>query len=190
LNRQSGSMPKLASLKPLYTFFCGVPGETMESLIETKDLILKLLKENPNCYLGVGADWKPYPGSVMADKAVEEYGLSLPDNLFGWAAIDSFDADKLVHPWYTKEMNNMIKLLQIAGQALDNKIKEFRKDMGLILGNFIYFLSMLYKPVLLLRLKYNFTSFLLEYNLKNYLFHHIGKLMVRVKTISSIFKTR
>jgi len=188
--RVNQKIAKFSSLKPHYNFFCGVPGETMESLIETKALIIKLLKDNPNCYLGVGADWKPYPGSVMADKAVEEYGLSLPDNLLGWAAIDSFDADKLVHPWYTKEINNMIKLLQIAGQALDNKIKEFRKDMGLILGNFIYFLSVLYKPILLLRLKYNFTSFLLEYNLKNYLFHHIGKLMVRVKRISSIFKTR
>jgi len=188
--RVNQKIAKFSSLKPHYNFFCGVPGETMESLIETKDLILKLLKENPNCYLGVGADWKPYPGSVMADKAVEEYGLSLPDNLFGWAAIDSFDADKLVHPWYTKEMNNMIKLLQIAGQALDNKIKEFKKDMGFIFGNLIYFLSMLYKPVLLLRLKYNFTSFLLEYDLKNYLFQHMGKLMVRIKTISSIFKTR
>ena len=188
--RVNKKLARYPSLKPHYNFFCGVPGETMKSLIETKALIIKLIKDNPNCYLGVGADWKPYPGSAMADKAVEAYGLSLPDNLLGWAAIDSFDADKLVHPWYTKEMNNMIKLLQIAGQMLDNKIREFRKDLGLVLGNFIFFLSVLYKPILLLRLRYNFTSFLLEYNLKNYLFHHIGELMVKVKAISSIFKTR
>jgi len=187
VNQKIANFP---SLRPHYNFFCGIPGETMESLIETKHLILRLLKDNPNCYLGVGADWKPLPGSAMTDRAVDEYDLSLPDNLMEWAAIDSFDADKLIHPWYTKEMNNMIKLLQIAGQMLDNKIKEFRKDMGLILGNFIYFLSTLYKPILLLRLKYNFTSFLLEYNLKNYLFHHIGQSMVRVKRISSLFKTR
>lgn len=181
---------KFPSLRPHYNFFCGIPEETMESLIETKQLILRLLKDNPNCYLGVGADWKPLPGSVMTDRAIERYGLSLPEDLFQWAAIDSFDADKLIHPWYTKEMNNMIKLLQIAGQVLDNKIKEFRKDMGLILGNFLYFLSVLYKPILLLRLKYNFTSFLFEYNLKNYFFHHIGKLIVSVKRKASFFKTR
>jgi radical SAM superfamily enzyme YgiQ (UPF0313 family) len=179
---------KFPSLRPHYNFFCGIPGETMESLIETKHLILRLLKDNPNCYLGVGADWKPLPGSVMTDRAVDEYNLSLPANLFEWAAIDSFDADKLIHPWYTKEMNNMIKLLQIAGQLLDKKIKEFRKDLGPILGNFIFLLSILYKPILLLRLKYNVNSFMIEYDLRNFFFHRIGRLMSKFKTLSSILK--
>lgn len=186
--RVNQKLAKFPSLKPHYNFFCGVPGETMESLIETKQLVLKLLKDNPNCYLGVGADWKPYPGSVMTEKAVEKYGLKLPENLTEWTAIDSFDADKLVHPWYTKEMNNMIKLLQISGQALDSKIKDFKEDMGFVFGNLIYFLSILYRPILLIRLKYNFTLFLFEYNLKNYLFSHIGKLMVELKKFFSVLK--
>jgi radical SAM superfamily enzyme YgiQ (UPF0313 family) len=174
--RVNEKLAKYPSLKPHYNFFCGVPGETMQSLIQTKELILRLIKDNPHCYLGVGADWKPLPGSVMTDQAVEKYGLSLPKSLADWAAIDSFDAKKIVHPWYTKKMNNMIKLLQIAGQLLDNKIIDFRRDLGRVVGNVVYILSVLYKPILLFRLKHNFTFMLIEFHIRNYLFQNLGKI--------------
>jgi radical SAM superfamily enzyme YgiQ (UPF0313 family) len=179
--RVNQKLTKYPSLKPHYNFFCGVPGETIRSLIQTKELLLNLLSDNPHCYLGVGADWKPLPGSAMTSKAVDEYKLSLPATLSEWAAIDSYDAEKIVHPWYTKEMNRMIRLLQIAGQLLDGKISDHRKDLGFIIGNVLYVFTILYKPILSFRLKYNITSFLIEYDIRNILFRYFGRLLRLVK---------
>lgn len=178
VNRKLAAYP---SLKPHYNFFCGIPGENLESLIETKKLLIRLLADNPNCYLGVGADWKPFPGSVLTETAVNKYGFKLPRNLSEWSAIDSYDAEKLLHPWYTKKMNDMIKLLQITGLSLDNKINDFRKDMGNIVGNSIYMLSAIYRPILLFRLKYNFTSFLFEYMMSKILLKSLGNLITKLK---------
>jgi len=172
--RVNRKLARFPSLKPHYNFFCGVPGETLETIIKTKELILQLVKDHPGCYLGVGADWKPLPGSVMTEEAVEDYGLQLPQSLSEWAAIDSFDAKKIVHPWYTKKMDNMIRLLQIAGQLLDRKVADYRKDMGVVAGNVIYILAMLYRPILSFRLKHNFASCLVEYHVKTFLFRRLG----------------
>ena len=175
--RVNEKLSRYPSLKPHYNFFCGIPGESFETLIETKEVLLQMIDTHPGCYLGVGADWKPLPGSVMTERAVEEYHLQLPGSLEAWAKIDSFDADKLEHPWYTKEINNMIKLLQLAGQFLDNKIFDFQKELGPILGKAVQLLANLYKPVLRFRLKYNFTTFLIEYRIKIFALRSVGKLM-------------
>lgn len=167
--RVNRKLARFPTLRPHYNFFCGVPGETYEDLLQTKELLLQLLKEHPGAYLGVGADWKPLPGSVMTDVAVKEYGLRLPQNLMEWASIDSFDARKIVHPWYTPSFNRMIKLLQIAGALLDNKVPDFHRQMG-ILGFILFLLRILYLPFLKARLRYNFTFILVEYELKKILF--------------------
>lgn len=173
--RVNQKLAKYPSLKPHYNFFCGVPGETFESLIETKDLLIQLVKDNPNCYLGVGADWKPHPGSAMTDWAVRDYALKLPNNLIEWAAIDSFDAKKIVHPWYTKQVNSMIKLLQIAGQLLDRKIIDHRKSLGFTFGWLISIAALIYRPILSLRLKYNFSRYMIEYDIKDIIFKYFAK---------------
>lgn len=161
-------------LRPHYNFFCGVPGETYESILQTKQLLLKLLKDHPGAYLGVGADWKPLPGSAMTETAVKEYGLQLPRNLEEWASIDSFDAQKIYHPWYTEKSNNMIKLLQISGVLLDRKIHDYHKMIG-VAGYILLFFRYLYQPILRFRLKNNFAAFLVEYDLKKVFFQGLVK---------------
>lgn len=166
--RVNRKLARFPSLRPHYNFFCGVPGETYEDLLKTKELLLQLLTDHPGAYLGVGADWKPLPGSVMTDMAVKEYGLRLPQNLMEWASIDSFDARKIVHPWYTPRFNRMIKLLQITGAVLDRKVPEFHRQMG-IFGFILFFVRLVYLPFLKARLKFNLASFLLEYEAKRIL---------------------
>jgi radical SAM superfamily enzyme YgiQ (UPF0313 family) len=172
--RVNRKLAKFPSLKPHYNFFCGVPGETYEDLLQTKELLLQLLKDHPGAYLGVGADWKPLPGSVMTESAVKEYGLKMPQNLEEWASIDSFDAQKIYHPWYTEKLNNMIKLLQISGALLDQKIHDYRKTIGLA-GYVLLFFRNLYYPILRFRLKNNFTDFLIEFDIKKYFFNWFTK---------------
>jgi radical SAM superfamily enzyme YgiQ (UPF0313 family) len=174
--RVSKKMAKYPTFRPHYNIFCGTPGETYEDLIKTKDLILTMAKDNPFCFFGFASDWKPLPGSVMTENAVKDYNLILPDNLEDWAKIDSFDADKITHPWYTKEINEFIKLLQIAGTILGKKV-DLADDMDpkqLYRLKIYGFWAKLYLPILKFRLRNNITSFLIEYPIRNFLMKHLS----------------
>jgi radical SAM superfamily enzyme YgiQ (UPF0313 family) len=174
LNRKMARYP---SLKPHYNFFCGIPGETVEDLILTKKLLKQLVKENPYCYLGRGAHWKPIPGSVLTEVAVKNYGLELPSSLERWADLDSRDAREIVHPWYTNKMRKTIDLLSLAGMLLDRKAEDLTINLGPITGRILYYLILLYRPFLRLRLRFNFTAFLLEAKLHKLFLRNLGKLL-------------
>lgn len=169
--RVSEKLSRYPSLKPHYNILCGIPGETYEDLIQTKRLMVHLADENPECLLGAAADWKPLPGSEMTATAVEMYGLVLPDTLEGWADIDTTDAKKIKHPWYTKKTDNYIKLLQISGQLLDSKLDLLESEMSKGRKIFIFQLAIklakLYRYILKLRLKYDYAGLLIEYHIRN-----------------------
>ena len=175
VNRRISRHP---ALMPHYNILCGTPGETYEDLIRTKDLMVRLVEENPACLVGSAADWKPYPGSAMTEAAVRYYGLKLPETLDEWARIDSLDADKIVHPWYTRKIDNYIKLLQIAGMVLDQKAElvsvEARSHWSAL--SILSLMARMYRPLLLLRLRYNVASLLIEYPLRTYLMKLIGRI--------------
>jgi radical SAM superfamily enzyme YgiQ (UPF0313 family) len=164
-------------LKPHYNFFCGIPGETLEDLIETKELLLKLVEDHPTCYLGRGGHWKPIPGSVLFEIAVRDYGLKLPSSLEEWAETDALDAKPLVHPWYNPKLIRMIGLLQVTGMVLDAKAEDLTGSMGPILGRLLYFLTVAYRPLLKLRLKYNFTGLMIEHRLRDIAVRRLGWLL-------------
>lgn len=170
-NRRLAKHPKL---RPHYNFFCGSPGETYDDLMMTKDLLVQLVDENPRCYIGVGSDWKPLPGSEMTTYAVEHYGLKLPETLEEWANVDSYDAERPYFPWYTPELDRMIPVLQIAGQVLDCKLTDFRDNIATPAGRLLYFATKLYRPLLRLRLRYEFSRFLLEYHIRNWSTKNMG----------------
>lgn len=140
--------------------------------------MVTLARENPHCLLGFASDWKPLPGSVMTETAVRDYNLKLPESLEGWAAIDSFDAKEIQHPWYTKEIKNYIRLLQVAGTVLGQKMETLSSGEDTrtyrILQMFNFFAN-LYKPILKLRLRYNFSSFLIEYYIRDFLMKWYSK---------------
>lgn len=168
--RVNRRLAEFSSLKPHYNILCGIPGETYEDLKKTKSLMETLVRDNPSCFLGAAADWKPLPGSLMTEIAVSEYNLKLPQKLEEWTRIDTTDAEKIVHPWYTRKMDNYIKLLQIAGLLLDNKIDTIRMFVSSKRFNVIrlfLILAKMYRPFLKLRLKLNCSAFLLEYPMKN-----------------------
>ena len=169
--RVNKKLNEYPSLRPHYNIMCGIPGETLEDLIQTKILMEILSKDNPQCLIGRAADWKPLPGTRLAEIAVQEYSLKLPQTLKEWAKIDALDAEKLRHPWYTRKMNNYIKLLQISGLLMDNKVEILEKDLGTDKSkilNILFLLAKLYRPILRFRLKYDLAGFLIEYKIKNF----------------------
>ena len=173
VNRKLARYPRL---KPRYSYFCGVPGESYEDLLLTKSLLLQVVREHPGCYLGAGSDWKPIPGSELTDVAVSEYGLALPGSLAEWSKVDSFDAEKIYHPWYTDKYDGMIKLLQVFANTSDSKLRDFRGKMGL-LGSLLYRASRLYQPVLSFRLRHNLTAMLAEYHLQLFIHNQLGNIL-------------
>jgi radical SAM superfamily enzyme YgiQ (UPF0313 family) len=175
VNRRLSRYP---SMRPHYNILCGTPGETYEDLVRTKELMVTLVEENPSCLVGSAADWKPYPGSAMTEAAVRDYGLRLPETLEDWARIDSLDADKIVHPWYTKKMDNYIKLLQIAGMILDPKAEMVAAETASrwSLLNILTWMARFYRPILAFRLKHNISSLLIEYPLRSYLMKLLGRI--------------
>ena len=100
----------------------------------------------------------------MAEK---EYGFRAPKTLDEWAEMDSFDSkEKIFHPWYTKKHDNLIKMMQLAAFAIDNKIVNETAENQTILFRFLRFLSRLYRPFALFRLKYDMYDLMIEYDIQ------------------------
>ena len=149
-----------------YNFFCGAPGETYYDLLETKNLVLNLLKDNSNAYYSFCADWKPIPGSKILDYAKEQLNYQSPQTLEEWAQMDSFDSkNKIIYPWYTARHNNLIKMMQLSSLVMDNKIIKETASNNRLSFKFLRLLARLYRPISFLRLKFNFYSLMLEYTI-------------------------
>ncbi|RKY32027.1 MAG: hypothetical protein DRP74_03590 [Candidatus Omnitrophota bacterium] len=164
--RVNQKLRRFPQITPYYNFIYGTPFETYNDLLETKDGVLKILRDNPQAYFGFGGDWKPIPGSEMIEAAVKKTGFRLPASIDEWIEMDSSDFKvKIVHPWYTPEHNSLIKLMQVASFVIDDKVirqTSANKSAGF---RILRLFSRIYKPVALLRMKFNFHYFLIEYNI-------------------------
>jgi len=162
-NRKLARYPQLTAY---YNFIYGTPGEMYEDVLETKDMVLQLIKDNPNAYIGMGGDWKPIPGTKTLEVAERDFSYSPPKTIDEWIEVDSSDSDhKIVHPWYTRKHNNAIKLMQISSVVIDNKIIRESAGNNSVLFKTLRMMSRIYRPIALARLKLNFNQFLLEYSL-------------------------
>lgn len=177
--RVNKRLAKFSSLKPNYNFFCGLPGENYESLLETKKVLLQLIKDHPNCYLGHGGHWKPIPGTEVTDIAVREYALKLPATIEGWAKVDTLLYDESVpdYSWYNPQIKGMIKLLTLAALVLDGKVTDLYGNLTRGLGLIALFLVKIYRPLLRLRLKFNFSWFLFEMKLHKLSKRKVGRFL-------------
>lgn len=162
-NKKLSSHPRITAH---YNLIYGTPGETYQDLVQTKDIVLKMIDDNKNAYFGFGGDWKPIPGSKMLEMAKREYGFSEPRTIDDWIAMDSSEfKNKITHPWYTKEHNNLIKMLQVTSFVIDDKIVKETKDNKRFAFRLMRFFSKLYKPVARFRLKHNLHQAFVEYTL-------------------------
>jgi hypothetical protein len=113
-----------------------------------------------NCLSGFPAKFNPLPGTVLYNEAVK-HGLKPIDKLEDWIAIDTGESD-MFFPWYTKESNNYINMFQITSYFIDNKIiREIPPTT--FFNRILRFIAVVYRPMALFRLKYDITSFNIEY---------------------------
>lgn len=148
---------KESGINFLMSFMIGFPGETIKEMMETIKFAYQAVSINPeNSYINGPNVYRPYPGSVLFDEAVRDYGFKLPGSLEEWGRVYShnegyFKLEDL--PW-------------IKDPAL---IRMYCFYLFRATSNFVYpnrlldLFSKLLKKICGLRVKYNFYFFPVEY---------------------------
>ena len=164
---------KLANNKniiPFYNWIVGAPTEDIEDLKLTKKLILKLVEDNPKAIIPSPNLFQPLPGTSLYDVALNN-GYVPPQNLEDWINLEQNVGD-FENTWISKESLTYIKMLYIASFFVDRKLDKVIEGKSPLLRSIKYF-SIPYYPIIRLRLKYDFSRFLIEY----YVFKFLGRLL-------------
>lgn len=173
---QNKKLARFPQIKCMYNFLYGMPGETYEDLLATKNLAMQIVKDNPQSYMGFGGDWKPIPGTKALTNAMKYGDFKAPKTLEDWIEIDSSDShQKLVHPWYSWKQNQLIKVLQITSFIIDNKLIKETEGNNQPFFVFVRLLSRIYRPIGLFRLKFNFNYLMVEYEIFTVFLRLLGK---------------
>jgi anaerobic magnesium-protoporphyrin IX monomethyl ester cyclase len=157
-------LAKHPQIKTAYNWIVGLPGETIEDLKKTRDLIQRLIKDNPTVIIFIPNKFRPLPGTELYKMALE-YGYAKPTKLEDWADVESEGHYRA--PWYTDEQFRMIQMMQVASYFIDNKIEKV--DVGNTLRfNVARVLAKVYSPIARFRFRYGITSLLFEYKIFNW----------------------
>lgn len=92
---------------PLYNFMMGFPGESKEDILQSVDLAVRLLEDNPKAQISGFYVFVPYPGTELYNKALE-YGFEEPRSVAQWAV---FNRQHLKTPWIQGNLDLMTSLL-------------------------------------------------------------------------------
>ena len=104
------------NIKAFYNFMMGFPGESYEELMETIDLALQLIKENPNAHITQFYIFVPYLGAPLFDYAVQQ-GFSVPKTLEEWVA---FSRQQTYTPWI-QDKKEILETIMYTSKFVDGK---------------------------------------------------------------------
>lgn len=82
----------------IFPFIVGFPGESDESILATRKVVLDLVRMSPKFETPIFY-FKPYPGSKITDDVVKQ-GYQLPDSTMAWADFDYIGSKG---PWVSEE---------------------------------------------------------------------------------------
>ncbi|MCX6355915.1 MAG: radical SAM protein [Candidatus Aureabacteria bacterium] len=161
-NRMLAQQPGMI---PIYNLLVGLPTERLDDLRETRDLMLRLIEENPHAIIWVPCKLIPYPGSELYD-LVLRHGFNPPDDIRGWSCLDQ--ELEMRFPWIPPENERYIRMLQVTSYFIDNKSAylgnlKFLSRCGFRLVRFLY------RPLALWRLRNDRCGVLIEYPILNML---------------------
>jgi len=144
-----------------YNWIVGFPGETVSDLNMTRELISKLIKDNPSALIFMPNKYRPLPGTELYDRATK-FGYTKPKRLEDWIEMEA-EGDYRP-PWYTKDLTSMINMMQVTSFFIDKKIEKVK------MGNTLKFkmlrlFSWFYSPIAKLRFSFGISRMLLEYKL-------------------------
>ncbi|MBI4689831.1 MAG: B12-binding domain-containing radical SAM protein [Nitrospirae bacterium] len=145
-----------------YNFIMGIPTETLDDIKATRDLMFRLVEDNPNCIIFQPNKFRPLPGTKLFESAKKEWGYKPPETLEEWSNIEvegDFSA-----PWYTGEMKKFCDLMLIGSYFIDNKINKVTSGRTMFY-KLLRIINAVYGPVARFRLRHGIYQGLLEYQL-------------------------
>lgn len=145
-----------------YNFIVGLPTETMDDLKATRDLMFRLVKDNPQCIIFQPNKFRPIPGTELFELARKCWNFDFPKTMDEWGNIE-VEGD-LSAPWYAQGMKEFCDLLLIASYFIDNKINKVTSG-NTVFYRFLRALNAVYGPVARFRLKHGIYQGLVEYSL-------------------------
>jgi hypothetical protein len=138
----------------------GVPTETVAELKQTRDMMLQLTNEHPNCIIFPPNKFRPLPGTELYGLAKNKWGYEMPNSLDQWANIEvEAEADA---GWYTAEHLRFFNLMLICSYFIDNKVARMTTGKTMFF-KVMRLLNFLYRPIAVFRLKHGLSRFLFEY---------------------------
>jgi len=162
-NRKLARHPEI---KAAYNIMMGIPTETLDDLKKTRDLILQLIKDHPNCIVFPPNKFRPLPGTELYDLASQEWGYEMPSSLEAWANIE---VEGEVNPdWYEPGMRRFCDLMLVCSYFIDNKVVKVSEGRTAF-TRAMRVLNYLYRPIAKFRLRHGFSAMLLEYTVYRWL---------------------
>ncbi|MGE4279556.1 MAG: radical SAM protein [Magnetospirillum sp.] len=158
INRKLARHPEITAA---YNFLMGVPTESLDELKLTRDLMLQLVDDHPNCIIFPPNKFRPLPGTELYDVAAKEWGYRMPQSLQEWANIE-VEAEANSN-WYPPGMERFFNLMLICSYFIDNKVMKVSRGKTLFF-KFARVLNLLYRPIALFRLRHGITFGLVEYS--------------------------
>lgn len=114
---------KLARHKEItagYNFIVGIPGETLTDLKQTRDLILRLIEDNPRAIIFTPNRFRPLPGTELFDYASANWKFTPPSSVGQWVEVEVEGNYRA--PWETQETREFCNLLVLGSYFIDQKI--------------------------------------------------------------------
>ena len=143
-----------------YNFLIGLPTETIKDLMSTKDLMLRLVKDNRNCIIFPPNRYRPVPGTELFEMVQREWGYKVPDTLDDWTRIE-LEGDYST-PWCTGKNKRYCNMLFITSYFVDNKVGKLLQSRSLFY-KILRFINAIYRPIALFRLRYGIYHIMFEY---------------------------
>ncbi len=142
-----------------YNFMCGFPGESLEDIRSTIDLVFQLMKENKRALISPLCPYTPYPGTALYEKSLKE-GFIHKRSLRDWQDTDYGD-----DLWESPERKRLLSSLFFASMFLD---EHRSKDM--VDSKIIKAIISMYRPIAKLRIRHLFFDLMPELKIKKLLF--------------------
>lgn len=106
---------KKADIGSKYYFMAGIPGEKIEDLYATTDLMQKMKQADKGIRIPYWRVFTPYPGTELYNVSIES-GFKPPRTLGGWA---TYDFKTVQMPWISRKMKMIIKSIIYAINYLE-----------------------------------------------------------------------
>jgi anaerobic magnesium-protoporphyrin IX monomethyl ester cyclase len=157
-NRKLARHPQITAA---YNFIMGIPTETLDELKMTRDLMLGLVEDHPNCIIFPPNKFRPLPGTELYAIAKTEWGYQMPGTLDAWENIE-VEGD-ISHEWYGEEFRRFCNLLLIGSYFIDNKAARVATGKSLFY-RLMRLINRLYRPLVRWRLRHGIAGWLVEYH--------------------------